>query len=203
MILWRHNPLHFYLWGSQHSELLGDGPISPGEEVAEKTRNPALGGSTLFHCTQLSTRTSSPLSWHLLSSPSHCPTTPSSELCYSSSTNSLKAMLHFHWVCFKAQSAARTTESSSGNAKNGRRAGWSTLVGEWNTSVLCVAPVRRDSAYTELGYFSWVHKVSWGHQREGKWHTASYPWGTWEEKERHKVSTLRIPSRTWYFKNDY
>lgn len=128
--------------------------------MAEKTRNPALfylktlGGSTLFHCTQLSTRTSSPLSWHLLSSPSHCPAAPSFGLCYSSSTVSLKAMLHFHWVCFKAQSATRPTESSSGKGKNGRRAGWSTLVGEWNTSVLCVAPVRRDSAYTGLGYFS-------------------------------------------------
>lgn len=81
---------------------------------------------------------------------------------------SLKAMLHFHWVCFKAQRATWTTESSSGKGKNGRRARWSTLVGEWNTSVLCVAPMRKDSAYTVLGYFSWVHKVGWGHPERGK-----------------------------------
>lgn len=77
-------------------------------------------------------------------------------------------MLHFHWICLKAQHATRTTESSSGKGKNGSRARWSTLVGEWNTSVLCVAPMRKDSAYTVLGYLSWVHKVSWGHPERGK-----------------------------------
>lgn len=209
MILWRHNPLHFYLWGSQHSEFLGDGPISPGEEVAEKTRNPALfylktlGGSTLFHCTQLSTRTSSPLSWTaVLSFPlPHC-----------SQFWALLLLIHYEFESDATLSLGlfQGSECNSSNRKflwQGKewKEGWLVYSGRW---VEYFSPLCRPSEKGQCLHWARLFLMSpQGQLRSSRERENDTRPPTLEGLERRKRGT-KFPlseshlevSRTWYFK---